>query len=94
MAKGSGTIWRLKPGQQGRTPREGRRGGSALGTWAWKVLEGNSREAGAVPSPCSGQRLAEACPGGDRLVGSDPSPGPLAESPLDFWVGRDKGQRL
>ena len=93
-AKGSGTIWRLKPGQQGRTPREGRWGGSALGTWAWKVLEGNSREAGAVPSPRAGQRLAEACPGGDGLVGSDPSPEPLAESPLDFWVGRDKGQRL
>ena len=88
-AKGSGTIWRLKPGQQGRTPREGRRGGSALGTWAWKVLEGNSREAVAVPSPCSGQRLAEACPGGDRLVGSDPSPGPLG---ISGWEGtRAKG---
>ena len=37
-----------------------------------------------MPSPCAGQRLAEACPGGDRLVGSDPSP----ESPGTFgWEG-------
>lgn len=83
-AKGSGTIWRLKPGQQGQTPREGCRGGSALGTWAWKVLEGNSREAGAVPSPRAGQRLAEACPGGDGLVGTDPSPEPFGTS---GWEG-------
>ena len=82
-AKGSGKIWRLKPRQQGWTP-----GGTPgqLCTGNLGLQSAGRKQQGRWGSAllCAGQRLAEACPGGDGLVGPDPSPEPLRTS---GWEG-------
>lgn len=51
-------IWKdleAKPRAAEMGHRVGGGGSSALGTWAWKVLEGKQQEDCLVPRTCSGE---------------------------------------
>ena len=84
-AKGSGKIWRLKPRQQGWTP-----GGTPgrLCTGNLGLQSAGRKQQGGWGSAllCAGQRLAEACPGGDGLVGRT-----LHRNPSGLLGGKGQG---
>lgn len=64
---GSGKTWKLNPGQQRQAAWWESWDSPALGTLAWKVLEGKQQgeqqEDRAVLSLPAGQKLAKTCPG-------------------------------
>ena len=90
MAKGSGTIWRLKPGQQGQTPREGLWGGSALGTWAWKCWKETAGRLGQCPPHVLGRGWLKPAQEGTGLWDQTPHRGP---SPNPLWTSGWEGTR-